>query len=99
MIATGTSCSGFFLFALTDSIADWIACAGMLISVWAALGLAMVSMSAAVSPKSVWNEIGAAPCGSWLFSAFSLRLMSLDCLLTVVVFLASWAWMYAGPGR
>ena len=42
----------------------------------------MVSMTAAVSPKSLWNEMGPAPCGSWRFNAFSLRLISLNCRLT-----------------
>src|SRR5437660_628047 len=38
---------------------------------------------------TVRKEIGPAPCGSWTFSAFSLRLMSLNCLLTSETFSAS----------
>src|SRR5277367_6558355 len=44
-----------------------------------ARGLAMVSIIAAVSPKSLLNWTGPAPWGSLLLRALSLRLISENC--------------------
>ena len=65
--------------ARVSSIALRIARARKAMSISLALGLAMVSIKAAVSPKSLLNWIGPAPWGSLLFSAFSLRLISENC--------------------
>src|SRR5258707_11047182 len=44
--------------------------ARMSVSTESAFGLAMVSISAAVSPKSLWNEIGPAPEGRSRWSPY-----------------------------
>ena len=59
-------------------------------SVGETIGLATVSMSAAVSPKLLLNWMGPAPRGSREFSWFSFRLMSLNSFDLSFTLSANW---------
>ena len=69
------------------------------ISVGATLGLATVSIRAAVSPKLLLNWMGPAPRGNCAFSWFSLRLMSLNSFCLSFTLSSSWTYTTASPGK
>ena len=62
-------------------------------------GLATVSINAEVSPKSLLNWMGPAPCGNLVLNALSLRLMSLNCFFVSFTLSSSWIYTNDKPGK
>ncbi len=85
--------------ARVTSIACRIDRARSAISTSLALGLAMVSIKAEVSPKSLLNWTGPAPWGSRLFSALSLRLISENCFFGSFTVSSNCTYTNASPGK